>query len=63
MSRYNTLSSPARRENGTPSHWDQYRELLVAKRIPEKAQRWYVTHVEQFLGAEFGITVTLYHLH
>ena len=26
-------------------------ELLVAKGIPQKAQRWYVTHVEQFLGA------------
>ena len=51
MSRNSTLSGSPRRENGTPSRWDQYRELLVAKRIPQKAQRWYVTHVEQFLGA------------
>ncbi len=51
MSRTNTLSGSPRRENGTPSRWDQYRELLIAKRIPEKAQRLYVTHVEQFLGA------------
>lgn len=40
-----------RRENGTPSRWDQYRELLVAKQIPAKAQRWYVAHVERFLDA------------
>ena len=47
----NTLSGSPRRENGTPSRWDQYRELLVAKRIPQKAQRWYLIHVEQLLGA------------
>jgi len=37
----NTLSGSPRRENGTPSRWDQDRELLVTKRIPQKAQRWY----------------------
>ena len=51
MSTRKTLSGSPRRENGTPSRWDQYRELLVAKRIPQKAQRWYLIHVEQFLGA------------
>jgi hypothetical protein len=37
-----------RREDGAPSRWDQYRELLVRKRVPEKAQRWYVAHVLAF---------------
>ena len=40
---------PRRRENGSPSRWDQYRALLLRKRIPEKAQRWYVARVEGFL--------------
>jgi hypothetical protein len=40
-----------RREHGTPSRWDQYWALLVAKRIPQQAQRWYVTHVQDFLDA------------
>ena len=31
--------------------WGQYRKLLGAKGIPQEAQRWYVTHVERFLGA------------
>ena len=51
MSRKTPPSGSPRREHGTPSRWDQYRELLVAKRIPQKSQRWYVTQVEQFLGA------------
>ena len=45
-----TLSGSPRRENGTPSRRDHYRELLIAKRIPQRAQRWYVTQVLQFLG-------------
>jgi len=49
MSRNNALRGAPRRENGSPSRWEQYRALLVAKRIPEKAQRWYVVHVQQFL--------------
>jgi integron integrase len=51
MSRRNTPSGSPRREHGTPSRWDQYWALLVAKRIPQQAQRWYVTHVQDFLDA------------
>jgi integron integrase len=42
-------SRSRRRENGVPSRWDQYRELLVRKGVPQKAQRWYVARVEAFL--------------
>jgi hypothetical protein len=40
---------PRRCENGAPSRWDQYRELLARKGVPQKAQRWYVAWVEAFL--------------
>jgi integron integrase len=42
-------SRSRRRENGVPSRWDQYRELLVRRGVPQKAQRWYVARVEAFL--------------
>ncbi len=51
MSRTDALPGSPRRENGAPSHWEQYRELLVANRIPQRAQRWYCVHVQQFLAA------------
>lgn len=38
-----------RREIGVPSRWDQYRELLLRRGVPQKAQRWYVARVEAFL--------------
>jgi hypothetical protein len=38
-----------RREDGTPSRWDQYVDLLARKQVPQKARRWYVGHVETFL--------------
>jgi hypothetical protein len=41
----NALSDSPQRENGTRSLWDQHRELLVAKRIPQQAPRWYLTHL------------------
>jgi integrase len=40
-----------RREDGTPSRWDQYVDLLARKQVPQKARRWYVGHVETFLKA------------
>ncbi len=43
--------SRSRREDGSPSRWDQYVDLLARKRIPEKARRWYVARVEAFLRA------------
>ena len=42
-------SRSRRRENGVPSRWEQYRELLACKGVPQKAQRWYVARVEAFL--------------
>ena len=50
MSSRKSTQTARRRENGTPSRWDQYRELLVEKRIPHKAQQHYVSHVKRFLG-------------
>ena len=38
-----------RRESGRPSHWDQYHELLLKKKVPQEAMRWYVARVEAFL--------------
>jgi len=45
-----SLRTPARRrEDGAPSRWDQYLDLLARKQVPEKARRWYVARVETFL--------------
>ena len=44
-----TASRTRRREDGTPSRWDQYVDLLIRKGVPEKARRWYVARVEAFL--------------
>jgi len=44
--------APHRRENGVPSRWHQCHELLLHKRVPHKAQRWYVLHVETFLKTD-----------
>ena len=48
-SRKSTLIA-RRRENGRPSRWDQYRELVVQRRIPHKAHQYYVSHLKRFLG-------------
>ena len=42
-------NSTKRRETGQPSRWDQYVELLEKKKVPQKARRWYVARVEDFL--------------
>lgn len=42
-------AQPSRREDGSPSRWDQYVALLESKRIPEKARPHYVRFVETFL--------------
>ncbi len=51
MSRPNSPPPAPRREQGTPSRWDHYRELLATKRIAQEARRWYAAHVERFLAA------------
>ena len=41
----------ARREDGAPTNWDRYVELLGRRRVPQNMQRWYVLRVEEFLKA------------
>jgi integron integrase len=40
-----------RREDGAPSNWDRYLDLLARRGVPEKFRRWYVRRVEDFLKA------------
>ena len=40
-----------RREDGAPSNWDRYLEVLVRRGVPEKMRLWYVRRVEGFLKA------------
>ncbi|MCU7959134.1 MAG: integron integrase [gamma proteobacterium symbiont of Bathyaustriella thionipta] len=39
------------------SNWQKYLDLLNQRNIPEKARRWYVFRVEQFLDAHSGIKI------
>ena len=41
----------ARREDGAPSNWDRYLDLLARRGVPEKFRRWYVRRVEDLLKA------------
>ena len=41
----------ARREDGAPSNWDRYLDLLAHRGVPEKMRPWYVRRVEGFLKA------------
>lgn len=40
-----------RREDGAPSNWDRYLDLLARRGVPEKMRPWYVRRVEGFLKA------------
>ena len=40
-----------RREDGAPSNWDRYLDLLAHRGVPEKMRSWYVRQVEGFLKA------------
>ena len=40
-----------RREDGAPSNWDRYVDLLRTRGVPERSHRWYVRRVEEFLKA------------
>ncbi|AUB85421.1 integrase (plasmid) [Candidatus Thiodictyon syntrophicum] len=46
-----TMPTPPRREDGTPSNWDRYLDLLIHRGVPEKMRPWYVRRVEAFLKA------------
>ena len=53
----NDSSPPRRSEAGTPSHWQQYLDLLEKTGVPEGARRWYVARVESFLREMEGTPV------
>jgi hypothetical protein len=36
-------------ENGLPSRWQQYLEVLEAKGVPQHAQQRYIARLEAFL--------------
>ena len=40
-----------RREDGSPSHWDRYLEVLARRGVPEKMRPWYVRRVDGLLKA------------
>ena len=45
------LNSRQRREDGSPSGWDRYLDLLMRERVPEKVRPWYVKRAKEFLKA------------
>ncbi len=45
------VRSRARREDGSPSNWDRYLDLLAKRGVPQRFHRWYVRRVEEFLKA------------
>ncbi|WP_200388857.1 hypothetical protein [Thiocapsa imhoffii] len=42
-------STRTRREDGAPSNWDRYLDLLIRRQVPAKFRQWYVRRVEDFL--------------
>jgi integron integrase len=42
---------PPRRQDGAPSNWDRYLDVLARRGVPEKMRPWYVRRVEGFLKA------------
>ncbi len=49
MSSRSRYPSTTRREDGKPSGWDRYLDLLIQNRVPEAARQWYVTRARQFI--------------
>jgi hypothetical protein len=41
--------SRMRNENGKPSGWDRYADLLLRNHVAEKARPWYIRHAKAFL--------------
>ncbi len=42
-------TSRPRREDGSPSNWDRYLDLLIRCEVPGKFRQWYIRRVEDFL--------------
>ncbi len=40
----------ARREDGAPTGWDRYLEVLEKHRVPPRARQWYVLRAKEFLA-------------
>ncbi|RKT44881.1 hypothetical protein [Thiocapsa rosea] len=38
-----------RREDGSPSNWDHYPDLLIPRQVPAKSRQWCVRRAEDFL--------------
>ena len=54
-----TTSIPTpRREDGSPSHWDRYLEVLARRGVSEKMRPWYVRRVEDFLKALHPVSLS-----
>ncbi len=51
-----TIPNP-RREDGSPSNWDRYLDLLAHRGVPEQMRPWYVRRVEGFLKARRPVSL------
>jgi integron integrase len=51
-----TIPNP-RREDGSPSNWDRYLDLLAHRGVPERMRPWYVRRVEAFLKARRSVSL------
>ncbi|WP_295446361.1 hypothetical protein [uncultured Thiodictyon sp.] len=45
------MATATRRQDGTPSDWGRYLNLLIHRAVPENIRPWYVRRVEEFLKA------------
>ena len=52
-----TIPTP-RREDGSPSNWDRYLEVLIRRGVPETMRPWYVRRVEGFLKARRPVSLS-----
>ncbi len=41
-----------RREDGSPSNWDRYLDLLIRREVPAKSRQCYIRRVEDLLKEE-----------
>ncbi|WP_295582589.1 hypothetical protein [uncultured Lamprocystis sp.] len=52
-----TIPNP-RREDGSPSNWDRYLDLLAHRGVPERMRPWYVRRVEGCLKARRPVSLS-----
>ncbi|WP_295587880.1 hypothetical protein [uncultured Lamprocystis sp.] len=51
-----TIPNP-RREDGSPSNWDRYRDFLAHRGVSERMRPWYVRRVEGVLKARRPVSL------